>query len=167
MLGACAVVVAGPVSAAESAATPKEIRERIDAAAKLLDAGDRDMAVESLREAVRGLEAMASAPRPPAGFKTLADRAASIRRRLEKAGADVTGLAVPGIPQAAAAAAQRKPAAGAPAVGKAAGVSFSRQIAPILAKSCGGCHIAGKKGDFQMASYEGLMRTGIGNLFRR
>ena len=161
MLGACAAVVAGPVSAAESAATPKEIRERIDAAAKLLDAGDRDVAVESLREAVRGLEAMASAPRPPAGFKTLADRAASIRRRLEKAGADVTGLAVPGIPQAAAAAAQRKPAAGAPAVGKAAAVSFSRQIAPILAKSCGGCHIAGKKGDFQMASYEGLMRTGM------
>jgi mono/diheme cytochrome c family protein len=161
MLGAGAAVVAGPVSAAESAATPKEIRERIDAAAKLLDAGDRDVAVESLREAVRGLEAMASAPRPPAGFKTLADRAASIRRRLEKAGADVTGLAVPGIPQAAAAAAQRKPAAGAPAVGKAAAVSFSRQIAPILAKSCGGCHIAGKKGDFQMASYEGLMRTGM------
>ena len=161
MLGACAAVVAGPVSAAESAATPKEIRERIDAAAKLLDAGDRDVAVESLREAVRGLEAMASAPRPPAGFKTLADRAASIRRRLEKAGADVTSLAVPGIPQAAPAAAQRKPAAGAPAVGKAAAVSFSRQIAPILAKSCGGCHIAGKKGDFQMASYEGLMRTGM------
>jgi len=155
------VVAARPVSAAESAATPKEIRERIDAAAKLLDAGDRDVAVESLREAVRGLEAMASAPRPPAGFKTLADRAASIRRRLEKAGADVTGLAVPGIPQAAAAAAERKPAAGAPAVGTAAAVSFSRQIAPILAKSCGGCHIAGRKGDFQMASYEGLMRTGM------
>ena len=166
MLGVAAAVVglvvaARPVSAAESAATPKEIRERIDAAAKLLDAGDRDVAVESLREAVRGLEAMASAPRPPAGFKTLADRAASIRRRLEKAGADVTGLAVPGIPQAAAAAAERKPAAGAPAVGKAAAVSFSRQVAPILAKSCGGCHIAGRKGDFQMASYEGLMRTGM------
>lgn len=166
MLGVAAAVmglavVARPVSAAEAAASPKEIRERIDAAAKLLDAGDRDVAVESLREAVRGLEAMVSAPRPPAGFKTLADRAASIRRRLQKAGADVTGLAVPGIPQAAPAAAQRKPAAGAPAVGKAAAVSFSRQIAPILAKSCGGCHIAGKKGDFQMASYEGLMRTGM------
>jgi len=166
MLGVAAavvglVVVARPVSAAESAATPKEIRERIDAAAKLLDAGDRDVAVESLREAVRGLEAMASAPRPPAGFKTLADRAASIRRRLEKAGADMTGLTVPGISRTTLATPQGKPAAGAPAVGTAAAVSFSRQIAPILAKSCGGCHIAGRKGDFQMASYEGLMRTGM------
>ena len=167
LLGACgvamglAVAAARPASAAETAASPKEIRERIDAAAKLLDDDNRDAAVESLGEAIRGLEAMASAPRLPAGFKMLADRAAGIRRRLEKAGADVTALAVPGIPQAAPAAAQGRSAAGAPAVGKAAGVSFSRQVAPILAKSCGGCHIAGKKGDFQMASYEGLMRTGM------
>jgi len=172
LLGACGVAMglaaaaAWPASAAEAAASPnaspKEIRERIDAAAKLLDADNRDAAVESLGEAIRGLEAMASAPRPPAGFKTLADRAAGIRRRLEKAGADVTALAVPGIPQQAApAVAQGRSAAGAPAVGRAAGVSFSRQVAPILAKSCGGCHIAGRKGDFQMASYEGLMRTGM------
>lgn len=53
------------------------------------------------------------------------------------------------------------PATAAPAVGKAAAVSFSRQVAPILVKSCGGCHVAGRKGGFQMASYEGLMRTGM------
>jgi mono/diheme cytochrome c family protein len=160
-----AAAAAWPASAAEAAASPnaspKEIRERIDAAAKLLDADNRDAAVESLGEAIRGLEAMASAPRPLAGFKTLADRASGIRRRLEKAGVDVTALVVPGMPQAASAAAQARPVAGAPAIGRAAAVSFSRQVAPILAKSCGGCHIAGRKGDFQMASYEGLMRTGM------
>ena len=171
LLGACgvamglAVAAARPASAAETAASPnaspKEIRERIDAAAKLLDADNRDAAVESLGEAVRGLEAMASAPRLPAGFKTLADRASGVRRRLEKAGVDVTALVVPGISRTTPATPQGKPAAGAPAVGKAAAVSFSRQVAPILAKSCGGCHIAGRKGDFQMASYEGLMRTGM------
>ncbi len=160
-----AVAAARPASAAETAASPnpspKEIRERIDAAVKLLDADNRDAAVESFGEAVRGLEAMASAPRLPAGFKTLADRASGVRRRLEKAGADVTALVVPGSLRTTPATPQGTPAAGAPAIGKAAAVSFSRQVAPILAKSCGGCHIAGRKGDFQMASYEGLMRTGM------
>jgi cytochrome c553 len=40
-------------------------------------------------------------------------------------------------------------------------VSFSKQVAPILAARCGGCHIAGRKGGFQMASYAGLMQTGM------
>ena len=158
-----------PSSSSSRAPSLKLIRERIDAAAKLLDADNRDAAVESLGEAVRGLEAMASAPRPPAGFKPLADRAASVRRRLEKAGADVTAIVVPGNAPAPATVPPRttattppgRPAVGAPIVGKAAAVSFSRQVAPILAKSCGGCHIAGKKGGFQMASYEGLMQTGM------
>lgn len=54
-----------------------------------------------------------------------------------------------------------RPAHAAQAGGKAAAVSFSRQVAPILVTSCGGCHVAGRKGGFQMASYEGLMRTGM------
>ena len=146
--------------AAEAPSSPKEIRERIDGAAKLLDADKPDAASESLATAIRGLEAMTSAPRLPVGFKTLADRAAAVRRRLEKAGVDVSSLTIPGaaprptVPAAAGNAAK-------PVVGKAAAVSFSRQVAPILAKSCGGCHVTGRKGDFQMASYEGLMRTGM------
>lgn len=175
------LATARPVLSAEPASSPqspsqkspsfkapslKLIRERIDAAGKLLDADKRDAAAESLGDAVRGLEALASAPRPPAGFKPLADRAASVRRRLEKAGVDVTGIVVPGIVvpgsgPATAATPPGRPATGAPNVGKAAAVSFARQVAPILAKSCGGCHIAGKKGGFQMASYEGLMQTGM------
>ena len=157
---AAALAMIGRVSAAEAGASPKEIRERIDAAAKLLDAQDRAAAAASLAEAIRGLEVMASAQRPAAGFKPLVDRAASVRRRLEKAGVDVAALVLPGAPKAAPATMPQRPAAGAPAVGKAAPVSFSRQVAPILAKSCGGCHIEGKKGGFHMASYEGLMRTG-------
>jgi len=147
----------GPVIAAESAPTPKDVRERIDAAAKLVDADKPDAAVASLTEALGMLEALASAPRPSAAVKTLADRAAAVRRRLEKAGADVTTLVVPGPAKATA----PPPSAASPAVGKKAAVSFARQVAPILARSCGGCHIAGKKGGFQMASYEDLMRTGM------
>jgi cytochrome c553 len=46
-----------------------------------------------------------------------------------------------------------------PAAGQA--ISFSKQVAPILASKCGGCHVAGRKGDFQMASYAGLMQSGM------
>ncbi len=50
-----------------------------------------------------------------------------------------------------------------PAVAQApqAAVSFSRDIAPLLVSRCGGCHVAGRKGGFQMASHDGLMRTGM------
>ena len=48
---------------------------------------------------------------------------------------------------------------GLPAAGQA--VSFSKQVAPILAGKCGGCHVAGRKGGFQMASYAALMQSGM------
>lgn len=40
-------------------------------------------------------------------------------------------------------------------------LSFTGQVAPMLSRHCGGCHIAGRKGGFQMASYAGLMRSGV------
>lgn len=142
-------------AAPESAAAPKAIRERIDAAAKRLDEAEHDAAVAALAEAIRGLEAMAAAPRLPPGFKPLAERAAAVRRRLEQAGVDVSGLVIPGMRTPG------LPPVAKPVVGRQAAVSFSRQVAPILMRSCGGCHVTGRKGDFQMASHEGLMRSGM------
>jgi hypothetical protein len=43
----------------------------------------------------------------------------------------------------------------------APGVSFTKEVAPILAGKCGGCHVSGRKGNFQMASYAALMQTGM------
>ncbi len=40
-------------------------------------------------------------------------------------------------------------------------ISFSKQVAPILTAKCGGCHVAGRRGGFHMASYAGLMQTGV------
>lgn len=40
-----------------------------------------------------------------------------------------------------------------------AAVSFTRDIAPVLVSRCGGCHVTGRKGGFQMASYDALMRS--------
>jgi mono/diheme cytochrome c family protein len=43
----------------------------------------------------------------------------------------------------------------------AQGVSFSRQVAPLLVRHCGGCHVAGRKGGFQMQSYAALLSSGM------
>ena len=60
------------------------------------------------------------------------------------------------VDQAAAAEPTNRPAAAAkPAL------TFTGQVAPILSRHCGGCHIAGRQGGFQMVSYAGLMKSGV------
>ncbi|MFM8735288.1 MAG: c-type cytochrome domain-containing protein [Pirellulales bacterium] len=155
VVAVCLAAVVSLPAVAGAASSPKEIRERIDAASKLLVAGKGDEAVAALAEGIAGLEAMAAAPKPVAGFKTLVDRAEGVRKKLEKAGVDVSRLSIPAVATPAEAAGPQKPVVGA---GNA--ISFSRQVAPILSRSCGGCHVTGRKGDFQMATYDGLMKTG-------
>ncbi len=148
----------GLASRVESAdMTPKDIRERIDAVAKLLAAGKPDEAASSLAAGIEGLQAMQAKPQAPAGFKLLSDRAAAARKALEKAGVDVTRLEVPA--PAATVPVPLRPASAPPQA--AAGVSFARQVAPMLVRSCGGCHVSGRRGNFQMASYQGLMASGM------
>ena len=67
-----------------------------------------------------------------------------------------------GMDAAAPAAGAAKPSAK-PALKASAkpALTFTAQVAPILSRHCGGCHIAGRKGGFQMASYAGLMKTGM------
>lgn len=44
--------------------------------------------------------------------------------------------------------------------GVAADVSFSKDIAPLLVRSCGGCHVRGKKGDFHIPTFAALTQSG-------
>ncbi|MFM7292345.1 MAG: c-type cytochrome domain-containing protein, partial [Planctomycetia bacterium] len=69
----------------------------------------------------------------------------------------------PGPPAAAGkpAGARGKPAAAAGKPAAKPALTFSAQVAPILSRHCGGCHIAGRKGGFQMVSYAGLMKSGV------
>lgn len=62
----------------------------------------------------------------------------------------VAGLAGTSVGNSASAA---PPAAG--------GVSFSKEIAPLLVRSCGGCHIRGKKGDFHIPTFAALAQSGV------
>ena len=146
------ITLAATAVAAEP--SPREIRQQIDAVDKLVATGKLDEAAASLGKGIGGLEAMLAVPNPSPAFKLLADRASKARAKLEKAGADVSGLVIPAPAAAAPAAvggARRPPAA--------VGVSFSKQVAPFLIATCGRCHVTGKKGDFQMASYTQLMNS--------
>jgi cytochrome c553 len=148
------MAVALAVSAAAAAgSSPREIRQQIDAVDKLLATGKPDAAAASLAKGIAGLAAMQAGP-PQAAFKLLADRATKARARLEQAGVDVSGLVVPVLGAAPA------PAGADPAPRPAAaGVSFARDVAPFLVATCGRCHVSGRKGDFQMASYAQLMSS--------
>jgi mono/diheme cytochrome c family protein len=42
--------------------------------------------------------------------------------------------------------------------GKAPGISFTRQVAPLLVAKCGACHVERSRGDFSMASYAALAK---------
>lgn len=48
-----------------------------------------------------------------------------------------------------------------PAAAARPALTFTGQVAPILSRHCGGCHIANRKGGFQMASYTSLMKSGV------
>ncbi|MFM7136787.1 MAG: c-type cytochrome domain-containing protein [Planctomycetota bacterium] len=140
------------LAATGSDPSPREIRQQIDSADKLTAMGKLDDAAAALAEGIGGLEALLVLPTPSPAFKPLADRAAKARTKLEKAGADVTALVIPAPAVVAPAAPPgRRPVA--------AGVSFSRQVAPFLVATCGRCHVSGRKGAFQMATYTQLMNS--------
>ncbi len=40
-------------------------------------------------------------------------------------------------------------------------VSFSEKIAPLLSRHCGGCHVSGRRGEFQFTSYDSLLKSGM------
>jgi mono/diheme cytochrome c family protein len=137
--------------------SPKEIRERIDAVAKLIAMGKPDEARASLAAGIEGLRAMQSKPQLAVGFKVLAGRATAARKTLEKAGVDVATLEVPTAPPPVVG--PNRPAP--PQAAVAPGVSFTRQVAPMLVRSCGGCHVSRGRGNFQMATYQALMQSGM------
>jgi len=73
-------------------ASPREIRNQIDAVARLLATDKPEEASAALARGIAGLEAMAALPRPHVAFRFLADRAERARQKLERAGVDVAAL---------------------------------------------------------------------------
>lgn len=82
---------------------------------------------------------------------------ATIQKRLTNAHAllELEGLALPELKPLESLA--KDPAAGPDGGDAAGGVSFVKQVAPILNARCGGCHVRNARGMFSMASYEVLL----------
>ena len=182
------LAVAEPVA---SEGSLKEIRETLDDAKQLIEDGKPGKAAARTAEASKAIEALAAeGTAPTAGLRSLWERCRSLRNDLELEGADVSGISLVPLKTANAKASGAKTAAPKTAAGKPAGkgmetappaaavakpaaakaapkpaakpaLTFTAQVAPILSRHCGGCHIAGRKGGFQMVSYSGLMKTGM------
>lgn len=159
------------LEAAETADGPSlaSIKESLQEAEGLLADGRPAKAAGKLSEAIRGIEALAGGDRIPAGLRGLVDRCRTLKDDLDLEGADVAGLAIPVLKAGGARAPEKKPVP--PVAGKPLPrpnrparpepLSFASQVAPILTRHCGGCHITGKKGGFQMASYNQLAQSGV------
>jgi hypothetical protein len=185
-----AMMLGGGPAVAEQAASDgslQEIRETLDAGKKLLEDGKPGKAAARVAEASQAIEALAAqGTAPTAGLRSLWERCRSLRNDLELEGADVSGISLAPLKNANAKTANAKASAAKTTTGKPAGkgmdaaspaagaakpvaakpapkpaLTFTAQVAPILSRHCGGCHIAGRKGGFQMVSYAGLMKTGM------
>ena len=168
----------------------KEIRETLDDAKHLIEDGKPGKAAARVAEASKAIEGLASEGTASAALRSLWERCRSLRNDLELEGADVSGITLAPLKAAGAKSSAAKTSAGKGASGKSAGkgmeaaapvggaakpaigkpgpkpavkpaLTFTAQVAPILSRHCGGCHIAGRKGGFQMASYAGLMKSGV------
>lgn len=138
----------------------REIKATIDQAVADATAARYPEAAAGLTTAIGLIRSFPFAGRTPAGLRIVLDRCEELRDDLELAGHDVSALQLPGLDELARQAApDRKAVAVAAAV--AAGPSYAGQIAPLLERRCGGCHISGRRGDFQMASYDQLMQSGM------
>lgn len=157
---------------ADTAAVVGKAKEIVDSMESAIDDGRPKRAAQEFKAAAEAVEAIFALPKPPAAARVFVDRLKKIKDRLELEGVDVASLAVPSGKVAAAKKGagrsggeeskqeEMKPGFTRPAPQTDA-VSFTKDVGPALVRSCGGCHVTGRKGGFQMASYEALMKSGM------
>lgn len=156
-----AILCTGGAGRAAEPAAPADVRRALDEARTLLDDGKPGKAKAVLAAACADLTALAELERPPSGMRQLVDRSTQLKDDLDFEGVDVSGIKIPVVKASRPDPARTAAPVGKPAGRPAAGISFTRQVAPLLVTHCGGCHVTGRKGGFQMTSYDGLMKTGV------
>jgi hypothetical protein len=100
----------GAAAAAEAAgdASPKAVKESLDAAQKMLEDGMPKKAAAQLAEAAAMIERLAGQPKQPSGLRALWERCRSLRSDVELEGIDVSGIELAPLKSAS-----TKPAGGA------------------------------------------------------
>jgi hypothetical protein len=159
----------------------KKVKELLDTANTLLEEGKPGKAATRVAEASKAIEQIAAGGTTPAGLRILWERCRSLRNDLDLEGVDVSDISqaplrpsaakpagkstgMPPVASRSTAAANpvaKPPATTKPAAAAKPALTFTASVAPILSRHCGGCHIAGRKGGFQMVSHAGLMKTGM------
>lgn len=136
---------------------PADVRRRLEEARDFLDEGRPGKALALVRSAAADLALLVDLERVPAGTRPLLDLCAQLRDDLQLEGLDVAAIAMPTLDVT-----RRTPGPEVAAAPRpAAGTSFTRQVAPLLVAHCGGCHVDGRKGGFQMRSYAALLQAGV------
>ena len=148
-----------------------DVKQRVESLEATLAEGRPKRVASDFKAVADSLGAILAEPRPPAGARVLQDRLRKLKDSLELEGIDVSDLSVPVAKPASRERPTPKPAAVAamndqpgftrPATPIGPGVSFTRDVAPMLVRSCGGCHVRGRKGNFQMASFDALKKSGM------
>ncbi|QDU88595.1 Planctomycete cytochrome C [Pirellulimonas nuda] len=148
---AVASLLAAPTLADNASENRNDLRRfstQARAAERFAAAGRGDDAVaafEELQKLVAGVAERGVDPRSESAFKRAMDRLTEFHGELTAAGFNPPPLAkiAPATP---------------PAGGGDGDVSFTSQVAPMLAARCGGCHVDGSRGGFSLATYSALMR---------
>lgn len=170
-------IVAAAAAADDPPPTPAAIKALLDRVREEIEADRPQAARERFLKAIDVLTEFVGAEPTPAAARGLLERARTLRDDLELEGVDVEAIELPSLPRAGAP--QKADPSGRPARGPvpkggaarpskagaggtaAKGVSFVGEVAPLLLRHCGGCHVSGRRGDFQFTSYDALMKTGM------
>lgn len=135
---------------AQQSAEYKTLREKVAEVQKQVSAKKDKEAAEALAAAETALAAAKAKETSAAGKKAVAGQETTLMA-LKK---NIDAKKPAGAPA--------KPATGAPATppaGGAGGVSFMKDVAPMLANKCGNCHMGGAmRGEFSMTSFDALMK---------
>lgn len=161
-IGGAIVLVASLSTSVYAAPTPEQATQAKTVSAKLKKAGNLYQsnkikeAAAALREAHTALNELLST----GDVKEAVALAKPLRANLEKAEQllELEGQkfeALPTLPEVTVAKPGDKPA---PAQATSGAVSFVKQVAPVLIRKCGGCHVGQAKGGFSMSTFAALQK---------
>lgn len=151
LLLVCGFCLAAPVWSAPTASQKKqldEINKQLQKAGQLFTEKKFKEATDEIKDLQRTFNKLADSSDPE-----LVQQLEPIYTRLVKAHAklELEGFELPALKKPAA----KGPATSTPTPG---GVSFVKQVAPLLITKCGRCHVDNARGDFSMATFDQLKK---------
>lgn len=131
------------------------VKDHVDAAAKHYKAKELEESATEINSAMADIQVLLSRKMTKNSFDDLKKTYARLKKAhqlLKEKGATLDDLVkLPAMPPTG-----KK---GNDSKGGAGSISFTKQIAPLLAQNCGMCHVQGSKGQVHFTSFEELMNS--------